>query len=371
MPLDSNIFFQGAALRQANDARLQQQIGSVFDRLAAARLKQQELESDPKRKLQAAAERMVMGEATPADEVLLKATSALEGPKMQMVTDELGNMRAVPAPTMFDSLSAMSQRKPYQPQYQPVGQIGQADLSGVDIPQVDMGMAMPSGQIPPPMKPGNQLIDNLMRQDVFKSEAQQIPQIASEGDMGTPKGRAARVSAQASLEEKAALEKIKADIEQSQSMKKEALAIPQIEKMIEINKLTSEKPYAGSEFAQPYMRFKNPVASEAMDLLERNRKDLAAPLAKQLGVNPTDKDFKATLDRIFDRNASRSSREKQMMDLIRTIQEKQGKTVTYDPLEKLKQEANIKELPQGARVIGASGGKKVYQLPDGSHVMEQ
>jgi len=27
--------------------------------------------------------------------------------------------------------------------------------------------------------------------------------------------------------------------------------------------------------------------------------------------------------------------------------------------------------PQGGTVIGTSGGKKVYKLPDGTHVMEQ
>jgi hypothetical protein len=46
---------------------------------------------------------------------------------------------------------------------------------------------------------------------------------------------------------------------------------------------------------------------------------LAAPLAKQLGVNPTDKDFQASLDRIFDINASKSSRAAQIEALSNRI----------------------------------------------------
>lgn len=209
MPLDPNIFFQGAALRQANDARLQQQIGSIFDRLAAARLKQQEIESDPKRKLQAAAERMVSGQGTPEDEIFLKAASALEGPKMQMTSDPVtGAAHFVQGPSLIDSLMAAS-GKQYRPQYNPVGQVGQADFTGMDIPAVDLNQPAPQGPIPPPMKPqGNNLVENLMKQDIF-----QTPQIAGEGRYaGSPNQMRAVGEANVALRQKSG----EADISASQ-----------------------------------------------------------------------------------------------------------------------------------------------------------
>jgi hypothetical protein len=56
-----------------------------------------------------------------------------------------------------------------------------------------------------------------------------------------------------------------------------------------------------------------------MDLLRQARTDLAAPLAKQLGVNPTDRDFQASLDRIFDISSSKESRAAQLMSLEQRI----------------------------------------------------
>lgn len=50
----------------------------------------------------------------------------------------------------------------------------------------------------------------------------------------------------------------------------------------------------------------------SVDLMAQARLDMAAPLAKQLGVNPTDKDFQASLDRIFDMDATREVRAAQI-----------------------------------------------------------
>lgn len=88
--------------------------------------------------------------------------------------------------------------------------------------------------------------------------------------------------------------------------------IPVIDELKGYNEVSPSIPYAGKT---QWMRRLMPGTSEAesaVDLMRQARLDLAAPLAKQLGVNPTDKDFQASLDRIFDIEASRESRQKQI-----------------------------------------------------------
>ena len=55
-----------------------------------------------------------------------------------------------------------------------------------------------------------------------------------------------------------------------------------------------------------------------MARLRQLRLNLAAPLAKQLGVNPTDKDFENTLNQIFNENESKATRRAQINLLIDT-----------------------------------------------------
>lgn len=63
---------------------------------------------------------------------------------------------------------------------------------------------------------------------------------------------------------------------------------------------------------------------KAIELMQQARIDMAAPLAKQLGVNPTDKDFSASMDRIFDINATKEARGAQIKALANKIQRRQG-----------------------------------------------
>lgn len=99
-------------------------------------------------------------------------------------------------------------------------------------------------------------------------------------------------------------------------------AIPLIEEMIKNNRITIDMPYA--EMLKLPTRLLDSDAATALDLVNQNRLELAAPLAKQLGVNPTDKDFQASLDRIVDLNASKESREKQLLQLKKRIEGKIG-----------------------------------------------
>lgn len=132
MGLDANIFFQGAALRQANDARTQATIGNFFDKLEAKKIREQ----DPERMLRQAVARKISGEATPEDEKLIQFESVLKGGETKYMPDEFGNVRAVTQPTLYDRLYGAGGQQPYQPQYPVMGEMS--------IPSIDMGSdAMP------------------------------------------------------------------------------------------------------------------------------------------------------------------------------------------------------------------------------------
>jgi hypothetical protein len=99
--------------------------------------------------------------------------------------------------------------------------------------------------------------------------------------------------------------------------------LPVIDELKSFNEQSPSIPYAGK--TQVFRRL-YPGTSEAeasVDLMRQARIDLAAPLAKQLGVNPTDKDFQASLDRIFDIEASKESRSAQIDALQNRIMRRQ------------------------------------------------
>ncbi len=99
--------------------------------------------------------------------------------------------------------------------------------------------------------------------------------------------------------------------------------LPVINQLRQFNNNTFEMPYADTAPVRGYTRIfgnnEQQTMQQNMDLLKQARTDLAAPLAKELGVNPTDRDFQATLDRMFDSNASRESREAQINALEQRI----------------------------------------------------
>lgn len=100
-------------------------------------------------------------------------------------------------------------------------------------------------------------------------------------------------------------------------------AAPILQEMIRINQDTFDAPYAGA-LQGPAKIAGFEKQTTAYDLLKQSRLELAAPLAKQLGVNPTDKDFQASLDRIVDTNSTKASREAQLQQLLNRIQARQG-----------------------------------------------
>jgi hypothetical protein len=99
--------------------------------------------------------------------------------------------------------------------------------------------------------------------------------------------------------------------------------LPVIDQLRTFNSGTFSMPYADTAPVRGYTRIFGDEQQQGMqknmDLLKQARTDLAAPLAKELGVNPTDRDFQATLDRIFDSNASQESRSAQIDALEQRI----------------------------------------------------
>jgi hypothetical protein len=102
----------------------------------------------------------------------------------------------------------------------------------------------------------------------------------------------------------------KADLDKEVASSEKVLPI--IEELRALNESSPSIAYAGKT---QWLRRLYPGTSPeeaAVDLMRQARLDLASPLAKELGVNPTDKDFQASLDRIFDIEATKDSRGNQI-----------------------------------------------------------
>lgn len=115
---------------------------------------------------------------------------------------------------------------------------------------------------------------------------------------------------------------------------------PLLESLSALNKGTIDAPYAAA--FQPFLKVGGSDKATALDLMKQARLELAAPLAKQLGVNPTDKDFQASLDRIFDINATQKSRGAQIEALKTRVK---GRANIYSPEENIPTGSNI-NLPK-------------------------
>ena len=102
--------------------------------------------------------------------------------------------------------------------------------------------------------------------------------------------------------------------------------IPILDQMIKTNRNTLDIPFAGLVNA-PARILKSDQAN-AMDSLIQDQLSLAAPLAKMLGVNPTDKDFQASLDQIININSTRKGREDQLVKRRNRILKKSNKKQT-------------------------------------------
>lgn len=101
---------------------------------------------------------------------------------------------------------------------------------------------------------------------------------------------------------------------------------PLIQQLTEYNSKSFSIPYSGAIMGVSRV-FGGKETQEKVtntDLMKQARLDMAAPLAKQLGVNPTDKDFQASLDRIFNLDASQASRQAQIEALGQRIAQRKA-----------------------------------------------
>ena len=99
---------------------------------------------------------------------------------------------------------------------------------------------------------------------------------------------------------------------------------PLINNLLTLNDKTFDMPYAGAINGVARIAPGTNQQTTAMDLMQQARLEMAAPLAKQLGVNPTDKDFQASLDRIFNANSTKESRKQQILALQRRYLNRQN-----------------------------------------------
>lgn len=139
-----------------------------------------------------------------------------------------------------------------------------------------------------------------------------------------------------------------------------------IDKMIGYNKGTLSTSYAGS--MQPVTRVVNAKAAENMALLKQGRLRIAAPLAKQLGVNPTDSDFQNTLNQIFNENEDRATREKMLVAAKDMINGSITKEEFYEKIGSQSGLTGLSALPSGFKdmgngiVVGPDGKKYKMQV---------
>lgn len=383
MPLDPSIFYNFAALNQRDNENLVKNIGNSVENS----MKQKQFDKQYKLAEREAAskgldlEKLASGalikqnmgqNLAPEEMAALKAFDTMNMTKLAQGPD--GNYRRVNASIFGSSpqggfdLGAAAAPTGFVPG-QPVPSVQSEPLpdtfiGGTNLPPVaaDIGANPNAGMVQddlPTIDPNSPYAQKTQELGGFNLGALPKPAVSdAQFDAATPTGfnlnatkprqpiqvppelagnpnaaqkyLEAAASAEASLPLEVAkvqaTEGAKADAKNQEKLQAENDTLPILSDMLKQNAKTNQLPYAS--VAQPLVRFANPEQGNNMDLLKQNRLDMAAPLAKQLGVNPTDKDFQATLDRIFDETASGESRNLQIQNLINKIERRQGKEPT-------------------------------------------
>ncbi len=320
--LNDNIFMQLAGMKQRQRENTQ---NSIFDAISKGiqqkqfnqqmDMKQRQLNAaevaeanDPKALGQSGFMKMARGvEPSPQEQAAMQLMDAQN--RVKVTTDKFGNQ--IRNDSIFDMISA-----PQMPA-RGGGDPMMKHHAAVNQRQTQIGANPNANDIQP--------VD--MNEGDVLAAIKNTPRITNEAE----KMRYGQMLDEQSL---ARNEQVKADIalskkqqeESREQQKADADTLPILQDMLKYNSGTLDIPYAGA--LQPLIRLQDQGKAENMALLKQAQLGLAAPLAKQLGVNPTDKDFQNTLDQIFNENESKATREKQLKTLIRRIEQRQGK---YDP----------------------------------------
>jgi hypothetical protein len=276
-----------------------------------------------------------VGSLTPEEQGVLKAYDISR--TTQMGANMLGNVYQKNR-SVFDVIGGAGSQQGMRPEF--------ALLSGAQ-PQSEQAMpamrpefsALMGGGVPA-MSAG-QLDEGLLSGAGIDPMVLRSP--AVQADMAKELGKA-----QVEIEK----DTIKEESEVKKDKKKALKNINLVDKMIELNRGTLSTPYAGA--AQIGARFTNPKEAENYAVLRQLQLRLAAPLAKQLGVNPTDRDFKNTMEQIFNMNESRETRGAQL-EMVKSILASDA-DISLDDFNRGLSEITNKNDVQGPSQLGVSNG---------------
>lgn len=339
MPLDPSIFMQGAQLNQRSNEVLLNNLSQGLE----MGLKKKALENEQKKagldfeKLAGQAiYKAQMGQPLgPEDVAAIKTFDALQT-SQNAINPATGDVYPK-ARNIFETLQGAN-ATPYQPTWMPPDAVRTPGI----VPDADAKRMQAMGQ--PPSLPNkgymNDLGGDLMppvgdnynevsgvtpnQRDQARGSSLPIPQ--------NPKQALSNFEAQTDIAKTSEIDRNKILAQQEADQKKlnkDYLdTLPILRDMLKQNSQTIDAPYAGNAVVKMGTRvYDKATGSDVtgpMDLLQQNRLEIAAPLAKQLGVNPTDSDFKNTLNRIFDENASKESRNAQIQNIINKIERRQN-----------------------------------------------
>jgi len=328
MALDPSIFLRGAEMQARNSAQTQDTINNFFDKIAAQKERQRQMDMQRSTDYEGAAMRVLTAQAQgtapdPRDIPMAQAYGKFQS--MQNAIDPTTGNIYPKNRNIFETLGTAPSSATYKSPYEPE----------------NYGINPAGGAMPPMPKTRGGAINDLGGDLVMPPVGDNYGQVSQASPMqrdmargvtapmgASPKTMQKAEEVNLDLQKESAIEKLKqqtaAEIEQAKNNKLDLNTLPILESMLQYNKGTINAPYAGSAPVEFGTRMLNPQAATNMDLLKQNRLELAAPLAKQLGVSPTDKDFQATLNRIFDENASKESRDAQINNLIRRVKIRQG-----------------------------------------------
>jgi len=330
------------AAKQAQADRLQQAIGAGIAQANYAQemdMKRRQLEQEAGRiDLKRTAEEGAMelaatGQTTPERIAALKAYQAFQRPMIDPYTSEL-----IPPPNPLQSLTGIQpiQADALEAPYTEIAPSPSVPLTPQENAralraQQNMDLMSGEGMTPDQMQDAL-AIENAMPDMQTNQAIDPREYFSAPLDMG----RAGK-QMETEFDKNVAMEWAKADIAQKKSIEKEKFddilrqmnAVSLIGEMICDNRKTIDMPFA--EAVNMPARFFASDQADAMDRVKQGQLELAAPLAKSLGVNPTDKDFEASLQRIVNLNSTKKGREEQLQTLLKRAQEKTGVKADYKP----------------------------------------
>ena len=258
------------------------------------------------------------GQPTPQGQAALKVMEQTSAPKVY-----------------FDPVSGQQvmQPSPWQSMGGAQGINPRAGMGGLPMDAQIDAMTLPQAQTPvgPVIRPDMNTAQ--MNIDALSQPAMEMPAMDGAPSIQAPMGSSPKTQ-QLAQEENVKLQAEYAKLKGASKQKflaekldkqlSDESMLPIINEMIKTNRGTLDMPFA--EFVNAPARILRSDQADAMDSLKQDQLSLAAPLAKMLGTNPTDKDFQASLDQIINLNSTKEGREQQLIKRRDRILKKIGKS---------------------------------------------